>query len=64
MIVRGMNSRRFFFNTARSRYSRAAKALRLALAADRPICEPRGWDSVGAAAGAVMVAIRYAAPFR
>ncbi len=64
MIVRGMNSRRFFFSTARSRYSSAAKALRLARAADRPISEPKAWDSVGAAAGAVTVAISREDPFR
>ena len=42
MIVRGMNSLRFFFSTARSRKRSAAKAERLACAADRPISAPFG----------------------
>jgi hypothetical protein len=37
MIVRGMNSRTRFFSTTRSRRSRAAKAIRLELTAERVV---------------------------
>ena len=57
MIVRGMNSLRFFLSTVRSRSSSAPKAERLALAADLPISAP-------SSTGAVTVAISRAGPCR
>ena len=59
MIVRPTNSPRFFFSTARSRSSRAPKADRLALTAER-----LGSDAMVGGRGAVTVVISRAGPFR